>query len=133
MALPETANAMEIQIEEQPTRTYGIDYANKRIAGKKEGLAAMVQAVRKALETQRYTERIYSGDYGSELHKLIGKQKDYARAKLRMLIEDALSTDRRVRGIKSINTRLTAQDEIVAEVQVITDYGEIKIEESIGG
>ena len=133
MALPETANAMEIEVEEQPTRTYGIDYENKRIAGKKDGLAAMVQAVRKAMETQRYAERIYSGDYGSELHKLIGKPKEYARAKLRMIIEDALSTDNRVRGVKSVQTTVTESDEIVAEVQIITDYGEINIEESIGG
>lgn len=133
MAIPETANAMDIEIEEQPTRTYGIDYENKRIAGKKDGLAAMVQAVRKALETQRYTERIYSGDYGSELHTLIGKPKEYAQAKIRMLIEDALSEDNRVKGIKSVKTKITERDEFIAEVEIVTEYGEIKIEETIGG
>lgn len=133
MALPEIANAMAIQTEEQPTRTYGIDYKNKRIAGKKDGLEAMVQAIRKALETQRYTERIYTGDYGSELQTLIGKPKEYAKAKLRMLIEEALSIDNRVKGVKSVETRVTEQDEIAAEVQIETEYGEINIEETIGG
>lgn len=133
MAIPETSKALEYKITESPTKTYAIDYENKRIASKKDGLAAMVQAVRKALETQRYSETIYSGDYGSELHTLIGKPKAYTRAKLRMLIEEALSADERIRGIKSLNITDGEQDTVEAVVTILTDYGELTISETIGG
>lgn len=133
MALPEIASAMDFRITTQPTKTYALDFENKRIVGKVNELDAMVQAVRKALTTSRYAERIYSGDYGSELESLIGQPFSYIRAKVRLLLEDAFSTDSRIRGIKRLEVKQTQTDTAEIHAYILTEYGEIYVEHSIKG
>lgn len=133
MALPSTANAIDFKITTQPTKTYALDFENKRIVGKTDGLDAMVQDVRKLLTTSRYSERIYSGDYGSELDTLIGQPFSYIKAKIRWLIEDALSADSRIRGIRQLDIVQTEADAAKIQVYILTEYGEIYVEHSIRG
>jgi phage baseplate assembly protein W len=133
MALPEIAGAMDFKVTTQPTKTYAVDFENGRIAGTTDGLAAMVQAVRKALCETRYAQRIYSGDYGSELGSLIGKPYSYVRAKARMLIEDALAADERVRGIRKIEVTKAGVDAVLIHAYILTEYGEIYVEHGIRG
>ena len=133
MALPETAGAIDYKITTQPTHTYAINFENRRIVGKADGLAAMVQAVRKALTTSRYAERIYSGDYGGELAGLVGKPLAYIRAKARALIEDALAADERVRGVRRLEVEQVATDAAEIRAYISTEYGEIYVEHTVGG
>lgn len=131
MALPSIASAIDFKITTQPTKTYALDFENKRIVGKVNKLAAMVQAVRKVLNTYRYAERIYSGDYGSEFGGLIGKPVEYVKAKARAILDDAFSADRRIRGIRKMEITQTQTDEVQIHVYVLTEYGEIYVEHDI--
>lgn len=133
MALPKTASAIDFRITTQPTKTYALDFENKRIVGTKDGLDAMVQAVRKLLTTERYTERIYSGDYGAELEKLIGEPFSYIKAKSRVLLEEAFSADERIRGIRRLEVVQTETDTAEISVMVATEYGQIYVEHEIRG
>ena len=133
MALPKTASAIEFRITTQPTKTYALDFENKRIVGTKDGLDAMVQAVRKLLTTARYTERIYSGDYGAELETLIGQPFSYIKAKARVLLEEAFSADERIRGIRRLDVVQTETDTAEIRVMVATEYGQIYVEHEIRG
>ena len=133
MALPEIASAIDFKITTQPTHTYRLDFENKRIAGDVDGLEAMVQAVRKALTTARYAERIYSGDYGSELESMIGQPFSYIKAKARLLIEDALRADSRVKGVKRLEVVRTEADAAEIHAYILTEYGEIYVEHNIRG
>ena len=133
MALPEIASAIDFKIMTQPSKTYALDFENKRIVGKTDELAAMVQAVRKLLTTYRYAERIYSGDYGTELETLIGQPFSYIKAKTRVLLEDAFSADERIRGIRQLEVVQTETDVVNIRVTVATEYGEIYVEHSIKG
>ena len=133
MALPDIASATDFRIMTQPTATYAIDYASKRIVGRVDGLSAMVQAVQKLLTTSRYAERIYSGDYGSELETLTGMPFSYIRAKTRALLEEAFSADERIRGIRQIEMLQTEVDAAMIRVTVTTEYGEIYVEHGIRG
>lgn len=133
MALPEIASAIDFRITTQPSKTYALDFENKRIVGKTDELAAMVQAVRKLLTTYRYAERIYSGDYGAELETLIGQPFSYIKAKTRVLLEDAFSADERIRGIRQLEVVQTEADAAIIRVTVATEYGEIYVEHSIKG
>lgn len=133
MALPKTASAIDFRITTQPTKTYALDFENKRIVSKTDGLEAMVQDVRKLLTTMRYAERIYSGDYGSELDTLIGQPFSYIKAKARVLLEEAFSADERIRGIRRVEVVQTATDEAEIKVNVATEYGEIYVEHTIKG
>ena len=133
MALPKTASAIDYRITTQPTKTYLMDFENRRIVGRIDGLTAMVQGVQKLLSTIRYAERIYSGDYGSELDTLIGQPFSYIKAKARVLLEEAFSTDERIRGIRRLEVVQTATDEANIKVTVATEYGEIYAEHTIKG
>lgn len=133
MALPKTASALDFTITTTPTKTYALDFDNERIVGKVDGLTAMVQAVRKALTTARYTERIYSGDYGSELETLIGQSLSYVKAKARALLEEALSADERVKGVRHIEIEQSETDTAVIKATIATEYGEIYVDQTIRG
>ena len=133
MALPETASAADFRITTQPTKTYAMDFENKRIVGWVDGLDAMVQAVRKAISTRRYAERIYSGDYGSELDNLIGKAVGYVRATIRLVLEETFSADSRIRGLRRIDVEQRDCDSMQVNATVLTEYGEIYTEQTIRG
>ena len=133
MALPEIASAIDYKITTQPTKTYALDFESRRIVGSTDGLAAMVQAARKMLASSRYAERIYSGDYGSELETLTGKTFNYIKAKARTLLEEAFSADERIKGIKRLEIMQTESDVAVIRVTVATEYGEIYVEHIIKG
>ncbi len=133
MALPEIASAIDFKITTQPTKTYTLDFENRRIVGSTDELAAMVQATRKMLASSRYAERIYSGDYGSELDKLTGQTFNYIKAKVRALLEETFSADERIKGIKRLEIMQAEADAAVIKVTVATEYGEIYVEHSIKG
>ena len=133
MALPEIASAIDFKITTQPTKTYTLDFENRRIVGSTDELAAMGQATRKMLASSRYAERIYSGDYGSELDKLTGQTFNYIKAKVRALLEETFSADERIKGIKRLEIMQAEADAAVIKVTVATEYGEIYVEHSIKG
>ena len=133
MALPEIASASDFKITTQPTKTYALDFEHKRIVGDVDGLAAMVQAVRKIITTERYSERIYSGDYGGEIEGLIGQALPYVKAKIRMLLEEAFSADRRIKGLRRLDVMQTECDALEIRAYVATEYGEIYVEHTLRG
>lgn len=131
--LPDSAAALDFKITTQPTKTYRLDFLNRRIVGDVDELAAMVQAVRKALTTARYAERIYSGDFGGELQKLIGRGMPYVQSVLLLTLEDALSADTRIKGVKNLDITQTATDCLEVSAEILTEYGEIYVTHEIRG
>lgn len=131
--IPKYATTGDIKIEEYPTRTYRIDFSGKRIVGTVDGVQAMAQAVEKICRTERYSERIYSGDYGIELARLIGESMPFVEANLRLTFEDAFSADSRITGIEDIQIERSNIDEITASCQVLTMFGEVSASLSITG
>ena len=53
------------------TKTYFLDFENKRINGYIEGKEAIEQAIHKILDTKRYAFEIYDWSYGSQISELI--------------------------------------------------------------
>lgn len=131
--IPKYATIGDIKIEEYPTRTYRIDFSGKRIVGTVDGVQAMAQAVEKICRTERYSERIYSGDYGIELARLVGESMPFVEANLRLTFEDAFSADSRITGIEDIQIERSNIDEITASCQVLTMFGEVSASLSITG
>src|SRR5690625_336636 len=89
----------EIQIVEEPTFTYGIDFENNRIVKNIDGLEAMEQAIYLILNTERYRYLIYDWNYGVELSDLFGKDKAYIYSELKRRIKEALMTDNRITDV----------------------------------
>ena len=125
--IPKYATTGDLKIEEYPTRTYRIDFANKRLVGIVDGVDAMAQAVEKICRTERYSERIYSGDYGIELSRLVGASMPFVEANLRLTFEDAFS------GLEDVQIEQSNIDEITASCQVITNLGEVSASLTIAG
>ncbi len=72
-----------MEATELPSKTYRLDLDKGRIIGKVDGLAAVNQAIRKALITPRFRCLIYEQPYGSELKDAIITQDatpEYAAA-----------------------------------------------------
>ncbi|MEG1429224.1 MAG: DUF2634 domain-containing protein [Hydrogenoanaerobacterium sp.] len=86
--------------EEPPSKTWRIDFENNRISGYIDELEAVAQSALMALQTERYKHIIFSWQYGSELHTLIGRDDDYLFSEAKRMITEALSTDSRIKEVK---------------------------------
>lgn len=84
------------------SKTWLLD-ASGHIRQSIDGLDAVAQAARLAIQTQRYEHIIFSWQYGSELHTLLGKPVDYAVTEAKRMIFDALSTDSRIKEIRDFS------------------------------
>lgn len=90
----------EVEYVEQPSKTWRLDLKNNRITKEIDELEAVVQSAYMALQTDRYTYPIFGWQYGSELHTLIGKERDYALSEAKRMIEDALLPDTRIKEVR---------------------------------
>lgn len=114
----------EIKVNKKPSLTYRLDFDNKKIVGKIDGHESVVQAVRKILNTERYTKLIYSGNYGVELIRLIGQDFGYIKADIGRTLAECLKTDDRVVRVKDIEVKKTELNDIAINFKIVTIYGE---------
>lgn len=125
--IPNTDDLTELEEVVLPSYTYGIDLVNKRINGFVDESQAMLQAVNKMLDTERYAFSIYSGQYGGEFERLIGKDMDFVISDLQRVVEDCLFADDRVQSINDFTINQTERDTLEASFVVVTDFGELSI------
>lgn len=97
--IPEN-NSLNFEYEELPSKTWYLDHKNKRIISHIDGINAVVQSAYCALQTPRYEHIIFTWQYGSELHTLIGKDEAYVFSEAKRMIKDALSVDTRITDIR---------------------------------
>lgn len=116
----------EIQIVEEPTFTYGIDFENNRIVKNIDGLEAMEQAIYLILNTERYRYLIYDWNYGVELSDLFGKDKVYIYSELKRRIKEALMTDNRITDVTNFEFENPDRDTIHVKFTVHTIFGDIE-------
>ena len=81
-----------------PSRTFRI--TENGVEEPVDGMEAVLQAAKLALQTPRYQFAIFSQDYGSELETLVGKPRKYVAGVLEELIAEALMEDDRILKIR---------------------------------
>lgn len=111
-----------------PSLTYKIDYFNNNIIGTFDGRDAVIQAIRKMLNTDRYAYEIYDWYYGHELTGLIGQPYDYIVTTLPKLVEDCLLQDDRIIKVHDFTFSKTGLDNMLVNFSVQTVYGLAEIE-----
>ena len=116
---------------EMPSRTYKLDTHQKRIIGYVDDLDAMVQAIQKIFETERFAWQIYTHEYGIELESLIGQERDFVITVLESRIKDALLSDDRIIDLQDFQVEQTAKDTLTASGYVITTQGVVELREEI--
>lgn len=78
--------------ETQPITTYKLDLDKKNIQGNITDIESLKQAINKELMTEKYEYSIYSFDYGTELHTLIGMDSyKYVEIEAKRMIKECLS------------------------------------------
>lgn len=114
-----------------PTKTFKIDPVNKRIIGMIDDEEAVMQFIRKVLNTDKYAWEIYDWYYGNELLKLVGHSYDYVCTRIPNIFKEALLTDDRIVDVRDFTFRQNAIDSIFVTCVVDTVYGEIVYEQEV--
>lgn len=116
-----------LEVVNQPSSTYKLDFERKRISGKIDNEEAIRQLVMKILYTERYAYVIYSSQYGVELDRLIGKDYDFIVSDLERTITEALLADDRILSITDFVAEQTAIDRMTATFTVNSVVGSVNI------
>jgi len=116
---------------EMPSKTYKLDLEHKRISGTIDGQAAMLQAVRKIFETERFAYEIYTAAYGIELESLMGQSTDFVSAVLESRIKDALLADARILRLEDFQIVQPEKDVLEVSGTIITTQGNIGFREEL--
>lgn len=128
--IPETLNEENLidieEYESPPSLTYRLDFTNRRIIGKVDDKEAVMQFIKKVLDTSKYAYEIYDWYYGNELLALVGMSYDYIVVEAPRIIEEALLVDDRITYIDQWSFKKVAVDAIEISFLVHTIYGNIK-------
>lgn len=119
--------------QEKPSLTYRLDLATGRIMGKVDGLAAVEQAILKALITPRFHCLVYDNQYGSEVIDAIianDATPEYIVAAAEGFVRDCLKPDTRILDITDFSLEFEG-DSVRIKFRVETIFGEIEIKEVI--
>lgn len=111
-----------LEIAQQPSRTYRLDLAAKRVTGKVDGLEAVKQAAFKILQTERFENLIYTNSYGGELIGLAGRERAFIESELRRRIREALVQDDRISSVEDMRFNFK-DDSVLVEFAVVSQYG----------
>ena len=126
---PNTNNILQsnLEVAEQPNKTYYLDIENNTIKGYCDGIEAMKQTIYCILNTERFEHLIYSWNFGIELKNLIGESSTYVVPELQRVITEALVQDDRIEEVNNFEFEIN-KNKITVTFNVITTVGEITIE-----
>ena len=126
----EVVNKINNESDNFPSKTYGIDFKNKKVVGFIDNIESVKQTIFSILNTERYEHLIFSFDYGEELQKLIGEDPIYVKADIHRRVEEALLQDDRILSVDN-PVILTKEDCLFYSCTVSTIYGNIDIEKEV--
>jgi len=125
--IPSTTAFLEqdFEIEEQPTHTYKMNLESNLIRGYTDGQEAMIQAIYKILNTERYQYVMYSWNYGIELLDLYGEPVSYVCPELERRITEALTWDDRIKSVDNFEFNISKKGEIHVTFTAHTIFGDV--------
>ena len=111
----------------QPNLTYriGENTVNGRITDKLESIKQEVKCI---LGTERYSNPIYTDDYGVELEQYKGADYGKIVAGIETTLRDALLQDDRIKNVVVTNVEKIDIDTCKVDFDVYTIYGDYKEE-----
>jgi len=118
---------------ELPSKTYRLDLEKGRIVGKVDGIAAVNQAIHKAIITPRFKCLIYNHQYGNEAETAVTAKdatRDYIEATLEGFVRDALRPDTRILSISDFAIDFEG-DAVHISFLAETIFGATEVEEVI--
>ena len=128
--IPETNNhkvLREVTFETDPSFTYRMWPDALRITGTTDRQQAMIQAIWKILNTERYAYPIYSWNYGIELKDLYVHNMTYISPELERRIREALSPDDRITSVDNFSFSYPKRNSIYVQFTAHTIFGDMEI------
>lgn len=104
----------------EPSKTYKI--SGNRIQGYIDEKEALLQAIYKMLNTEKYEYPIYNFTYGIELESLVSKDRLFVQMELIRRITECLLSDERIVSVENF-TFSTKEDSILCSFDVTSIYG----------
>lgn len=131
--IPSTTAYLEqdFEIEEQPTHTYKMNLETHRIQGYTDGQEAMIQAIYKILQTERYQYIMYSWNYGIETLDLYGEPVSYVCPELERRITEALTWDDRIESVDNFEFDISKKGEVHVTFTAHTIFGDVEAEKVV--
>lgn len=124
--LPEYSNAITIDTEVLPSKTFSID----ENAGMINNLDAVKQAAEIILDVNRFESPILPWSFGNEMRNLIGEPMDFAAIESERYIKEALKQDDRITDV--IDFEFTDNGgALLASYRVTTIYGDFTRETEV--
>lgn len=121
----ETELTEDFSVTRQPSKTYRI--IDNHIAGYTDEPEAMQQAIRLILETERFTQPIFSWNYGTELADLFGVTPPLLYVRLQERIEEALLQDDRITDVSDF-VFTDDRGKVTVSFRVETIFGSLQAE-----
>lgn len=121
---------MTIEKKNIPSLTWKIHEEQGLVRGTVDEREAMMQAVNKILQTERYRYDIYDWNYGVELEELYGKNVSFVIPELKKRIEEALLADDRVTAVTDFSFQ-QEKGSVTASFLVHTIFGEMRAERTV--
>lgn len=124
------AENRHLEIRQQPSQTYRLDWNRNRVVGMTDGLDAVKQAVFKILQTTRFEHLIYSSNYGCEIMRSLAADPSFVKSEIGRYVEEALLQDDRVKAIDDIQVKLE-QDRALVTLTVETEAGSFPVSQEV--
>lgn len=121
----------DFEIENQPTHTYKMNLVTHRIQGYTDGQEAMIQAIYKILQTERYQYIMYSWNYGIETLDLYGEPVSYVCPELERRITEALTWDDRIESVDNFEFDISKKGKVHVTFTAHTIFGDVAIEKVV--
>lgn len=124
--------SQDFTLEQQPTKTYKMNLDTETsVGGYTDEQAAMVQAIYKILNTERYKYVMYSWNYGIELEGLFGEPITFVVPELERRITEALTVDERILEVTDFEFDTSRRGVVRVSFTVNTKYGEVLAEKEV--
>lgn len=121
----------DFEVEEnEVSSTYKMRLTQLTINNKTDGLDAMIQAIYKVLNTERFENPIYSYNYGVELIDLYGEDPAWVCPELKRRIHEALTQDERIQDVDDFDFTVE-HNVITVRFTVHTTFGNVETERKV--
>ena len=106
--------------------TYYINSKTGHLSSMIDGKESVIQAIYKALDTEKLGYDIYGWLYGLDMEPFIGQDIDYIRTNIQSYIEDCLLLDDRINAIQNLEVEQQNVDSCLITFDVDSTEGSIK-------
>lgn len=126
-------NTSNVVYSSYPNNEWIVSFEDGGNSGEGSNIKTIEQAIHFALETGRFKYPIMGSNYGITLDDLIGTDYSYIKSEIARRIQDALSTDDRVKAVTSFKYETLQDSAMKVTCTVETILGDVTVTTVVQG